>query len=501
MFKILSPFVFLLFSITSYSQLLNKKQINDYTKSELLGSLNTYKDFLKLPNDGNYPDQINQNLRWCDSTFKKLGFNTQTIVSRGIPHLYAEKIRNKNLPNVLFYLQIDGQPVDPTAWDQEDPFVPQLKDNFGNKISWETLSQKGIDPNYKIFARSASDSKGPAMCFITALKICKEKNISPDFNIKVIMDFQEELSSPTIAELVESHRELLSADRLMIMDGTRHISNIPTLMFGARGIATATLTVYGAKENLHSGQYGNYAPNPAFKLAQLLAGMKDKDGKVTIPGFYDGVLISDEDKKGFALVPENKDSLNQRLGIAQEEKVGDSYQEAMQYPSLNIRGLRSAWVGKEVRTTIPNLAIAEIDMRLIPETPGERQLNLLREYLIASGVTIVKGLPTDEQRAKYPLLANFEIKEGSLPFRTPMESPIGTWLSKAMERAVDKHVKVRLTGGSQPMASFIETLQVPAVSIRIPNPDNNIHGPNENLRVGNYEEGIRMCLAILTQKP
>ncbi|MCP9766496.1 M20/M25/M40 family metallo-hydrolase [Lacihabitans sp. LS3-19] len=491
--------ILLCFNLSAWGQKLSKKEIQDVTKSDLKNSLETFREFLKLPNDGNYPTQIRTNLTWCEATFKDLGFKTQEIVSDGIPHLYAEYIVNPSLKNVLFYLQIDGQPVDSTAWNQKSPFEPVLKNKEGKEVSWLTLAQS-IDLDYKIFARSASDSKGPAMCFITALKSLKKLNIKPEYNIKVIMDFQEELSSPTIASLVKKHRTLLDADRLVIMDGTRHISNIPTIMFGARGIATATLTVFGAKENLHSGQYGNYAPNPAFKLAKLLAGMKDDDGRVIIPGFYDGVEITAADKKSFAEIPENMADLNAEIGIAEAEKVGESYQEAMQFPSLNIRGMRAAWVGKEVRTTIPNMAIAELDLRLVPETPGPRQMDLIRKYLVNNGVTLIDSFPTDEQRAKYKTMATFKQKEGSLPFRTPMDSEIGSWLGSAMLRAVDQHIKVRATGGSQPMASFIETLNVPAVSLRIPNPDNNIHGPNENIRIGNYEEGIRMVLAVLTQK-
>ncbi len=217
----------------------------------------------------------------------------------------------------------------------------------------------------------------------------------------------------------------MAADRLVIMDATRHISNIPTIMFGARGIATLTLTIFGAKENLHSGQYGNYAPNPAFKLANLLAGMKDDDGKVTIPGYYDCVKITEVDKKSFAEIPENMSELNAEIGIAEAEKVEQSYQEAMQYPSLNIRGMRASSIGKEVTTTIPNIAVAELDLRLVPVTPDHRQISLVRKYLIQKGVTLIDSLPTDRQRAQFKTLATLKQKEGSLPFRTLMDSEIG----------------------------------------------------------------------------
>lgn len=493
-------FVFLyLTSLSVYGQKLTTSEINEIEKSEIKGSLLTFREFLQIPNDGNYPQQIETNLNWCEKTFQRLGFKTTEIVSSKVPHLYAELITDPKKPNVLFYLQIDGQPVDKSAWNQKDPFDPVIKNPAGNEVSWQELETK-IDPEWKIFARSTSDSKGPAMCLISALSALKKRNILPEYNVKVIMDFQEELSSPTIADLVNKNRTLLAADRLVIMDGTRHISDIPTIMFGARGIATLTLTVFGAKENLHSGQYGNYAPNPALKLAKLLSGMKDDEGRVTIPGFYEGVHISNADKKSFAEIPENMTEINAEIGIAEAEKVGETYQEAMQYPSLNIRGLRASNIGKQVTTTIPNMAIAELDLRLVPETPGARQINLIKNYLIQHGVTLIDSMPTDQQRAKYKTLATLQQKIGSLPFRTPMDSEIGLWLSKATERAVGKYLKVRSTGGSQPMASFIETLNVPAVSLRIPNPYNNIHAPNENIKIKNYEEGIKMCIALLTQQ-
>ena len=493
-------FILLFFaSFSVFGQKFTKLEINEIEKSEIKGSLLTFREFLKMPNDGNYPQQINSNLKWCINTFQSLGFKTTEIVSSKIPHLYAEYITDPKKPNVLFYLQIDGQPVDKSAWNQSNPFEPVIKNQEGVEISWNEIETK-IDPEWKIFGRSTSDSKGPAMCLISALNALRKKDIPPAYNVKVIMDFQEELSSPTIADLVKKNRALLAADRLVIMDGTRHISDIPTIMFGARGIATLTLTVYGAKENLHSGQYGNYAPNPALKLAKLLAGMKDDDGRVTIPGFYEGVNITEADKKSFAEIPENMSELNAQIGIAEAEKVGESYQEAMQYPSLNIRGLQASNIGKQVTTTIPNMAIAELDLRLVPETPGSRQISLIKNYLTQHGVTLIDSLPTNQQRAQFKTLATLKQKEGSLPFRTPMDSEIGLWLSKATERAVGKFLKVRATGGSQPMASFIETLNVPAVSLRIPNPYNNIHAPNENIKIKNYEEGIKMCIALLTQK-
>lgn len=486
----------------SYSQTLSRTEIIKAAENSLIQSITTYRSFLQIPNNGNFEKHRQENVDWCVNTFEKLQFKTQVVTSKGIPHVLAERIVRKRYKTILFYLQIDGQPVDITKWDQPNPYQPVLKkfeDNVWQPVDWEILG-KQFDPDLRVFARSASDSKGPAMAFVTALQILKEKGIKPKFNIKVIMDFQEELGSPTLPELVRKQPSLFKADMMLIMDGTRHLSNLPTLTFGARGIATVTLKVFGASRDLHSGQYGNFSPNPVFKLSKLLGAMKDEQGRVTIPGFYDGVSLSEEEKAAINSLPENLEDIKTSLGIAEADQVGSTYQEALQYPSLNVRGLRAAWVGQEVRTLIPSEAVAEIDMRLVPETDGERQVQLLKNYILDKGYHIVDSAPTAEERSAYAKLIAMDYRIGSKPFRTDVDSDIGKWLGQAMEHIFDdQYVKMRITGGSQPIAPFINTLGIPAVSIRIPNPDNNIHAPNENMRLGNYLEGIQMCLSILAQ--
>ncbi|SKB27167.1 M20/M25/M40 family metallo-hydrolase [Maribacter arcticus] len=497
--------VFTMCILTSYSshcQILKGEELKSLTNENFNIAFTNLRHFLKLQNDGNYPEQIDKNKHWCDSVFRKLNFKTQTIKTDGAPLLFAEKIYKKNYKSILFYLQVDGQPVDSSAWSQTDPFTPIIKE-FKNGI-WSPIeidSEQNIyDDDWRIFARSASDSKGPAMSLISALQILQEQNINPKYNIKVIMDFQEELGSPDLPKAVLENKDLLSAEMLFIMDGTRHLSNLPTLTYGARGIATATIKVFGPKYALHSGQYGNYAPNPVFEAARLISSLKDDRGIVQIPGFYDGVVLTERDKQLLAMIPENNDSLNTRLGIFSSEHVASTYQEALQFPSLNIRGLKAAYTGKEVRTLIPEDVVIEIDMRLVLETPAERQLELLRNHIIKQGYHLVDSAATSEDRATFKKLAAYEYRIGSKPFRTDMDTDIGKFLNSALEKVFgDDIVNMRTTGGSQPMAPFIQTLKIPAVSIRIPNPDNNIHGPDENLRLGNYREGILSCLAILTE--
>ena len=197
-------------------------------------------------------------------------------------------------------------------------------------------------------------------------------------------------------------------------------------------------------------------------------------------------------------IEENEIATNKRLGISKRDAIGAGYQEALQYPSLNIRGIKAAWVGAQVRTIIPAEVIVEIDMRLVPESDGKTLMESLKKRIQEEGYFLVDSLPTDQQRALYPKLANFTYKLGSKPFRTPMDGAIADLLSTSMKKIFgDEFILMRTTGGSQPIAPFISTLNIPAVSIRIPNPDNNIHSPNENIKIGNYLEGIMTCLSIL----
>ncbi|MCB0666310.1 MAG: M20/M25/M40 family metallo-hydrolase [Saprospiraceae bacterium] len=482
----------------------NREQMQAMAWEQMPSAIQEFREFLEIPNLSRNKEHQMNNVRWCMDAFQKRGFQTQMLMSGTSPFVFAERKISDPAPTLLVYLQIDGQPVDSSRWAQEDPFIPVLKekDSEGNWniIPWNTLSTE-IDPEWRIFGRSTSDSKGNGMAFLAALDIIDKEELKPSYNIKVIMDLEEEIGSPNLPQLVKDQKELLASDMLLILDGTRHVSNLPTLTFGARGIAKITMTVFGAKVDLHSGQYGNFAPNPVFGLSRLLAGMKDEEGRVILPGFYDGIELSDEEKALINDIPEDQVQLRDRIGIAKSEAVGATYQEALQYPSLNVRGLRAAWVGDEVRTIIPAKAIAEIDLRLVAESDPERLISVIRQYITDAGYHFVDGTPTDEERKQFPKLIDFDSSISYRAFRTPLDSEIGHFLERALIRAFGtKPVLMRTTGGSQPMSPFIEAMALPAVALRIPNPDNNIHGPNENLRIGNFLEGIQSCLAVLTEE-
>ncbi len=440
---------------------------------------------------------------WLTAEFDRRGFSTEELPTARLPLLLAEREFAGAERTMLVYLQSDGQPVDPSAWRQDDPYGPVLRerDSTGafTDIPWNRLDT-GFDPEWRIFARSASDSKGPIAQFLAALDAMDAAGVVPDVNLKVIVDTEEEMGSPNLPPAVERFRERLAADMLVIFDGPPHISNQPTLKFGARGIATFTLTTYGPRVPQHSGHYGNYAPNPALRLARILSSMKDDYGRVTLPGWYDGVTIDAETRGILDAVPDDEDDIRRRLGIAAVDSVSSSLQGAVQYPSLNIRGISSGWVGEQRRTIVPATATAEVDVRLVMESDHARLLGLVRAHIEGMGYRLLDREPTEEERLTEPRLATFTSEFTYGAFRTDFDSEPGRWLTDAYVNLYGEvPIRIRTSGGSIPISPFVTTLGIPAVSVPTVNPDNNQHSPNENLRLRDFREGIRVILAVLAQ--
>ena len=457
--------------------------------------------FLSIPNNGQYLDHIEQNIDWLSEEFKNLGFTIHLLESKGNPLFYAERKFNQNLPTVLFYMHFDGQPVDSTQWDQKNPYDPvyKRKSESGN---WQLISNDLPKPpyneNWRVFARSASDDKGPIVMLLAALHEIEDEFLTPKFNIKVILDSEEELGSPNLLDVVQSYNTMLKSDYLVVADGPMHDSGNPTLKFGNRGITTISMEIYGPNFSQHSGHYGNYAPNPVFRAANLLSTMKDANGRVIIPGFYDNVRLGKVALMELSKVPDKEEDIRNRAGFAIPEKVGSNYQEAMQYPSLNVRGIRAGWVGSEARTIVPDKVTIEMDIRTVPETDGESLVNHVKTHVSDQGFTILNKPPSLHQMLEIEKPLFFKYKVLMYPFRTQMDSDLGHWLSESLQKAHQKEViKIRISGGSLPLSFIINELEIPAVLVPLVNPDNNQHSPNENLRIGNYFDGIHSLKTIL----
>jgi acetylornithine deacetylase/succinyl-diaminopimelate desuccinylase-like protein len=462
-----------------------------------------YFQFLALPSDSITPADIVKNADWLVAAFARRGFAAQTLENKGKPLVFADYARNKpGRPTILFYLHFDGQPVIASQWAQVDPWSPVVKQR-GPDGNWveaprDLLFKPDFDPALRVFARGAADDKGPIAMFLASFDLLNSHKIAPQVNVKVILDSEEEVNSPGIAGVVAAHQTLLKADALVVLDAAEHPSGFPTILFGNRGLLPLTLTVYGAKMPLHSGHYGNYAPNPAQRLARLLAGMKDDDGRVLIPGYYDKSSLSPADRQVMAAVPDDETALKQRLGIAAPDKVGASYQEALQYPTLNIHGMAAAAVGAKSASIIPNQAVAELDLRTTVEASADYLYPLMVSYIENQGYHLVAQPPTDAERAQYPRLATLKRGKTDDAERQEIDSRIGRWAGKALQMAHDRSpVLLRQMGATVPTAEMVVPLKMPFILVPTVNADDNQHSYDENLQMGNFLTGMTSMLGLL----
>ena len=471
-------------------------------------SIESFKEFLSIKNDANFKNEMKPLIEWGINNFKKYGFEVERLETPELPLLLASKVISEDLNTLLIYLQFDGQPVDNSKWDQENPYKAVLKEKIDNEYKttdWSRLDNITFDDlkkqDLRIFARSASDAKGPVMMIINALEIMKRNNIELEYNLKVIMDFEEEISSPNLADAVKKYSSKLKSDALLIFDGPKHPSNLPTLTFGARGISDITLITYGPIVPQHSGHFGNYAPNPVFRMSEILSSMKDPNGRVTIPGFYDGIELDKKTLKILAEVPDDEKKMMNDMQFKKPDNVGKNYQESIQYPSINVRGIESGWVREEVRTIVPSECIAEIDVRLVLESDPIRLHNLIKSHIQELGYYVINRRPTKDERLKHNKIVTFVSSFDYDAFRTDIESEIGKWLVKSLKKTFGiEPVKKRTSGGSVPISPFVNTLGIPAVTVPTVNQDNNQHSPNENIKIENYITGIETYLGILTDK-
>lgn len=479
-------------------------QENTLVRNQLLPAIQDMKSFIAIPNDANYPNDIDKNILWLMKEFSKRNFKTKLVPTEGLPLFYAAMDSPEdNVPTMLIYMHFDGQPVDPSKWDQSNPYQLALKASDGTgwkELPWSSL-KNDIDPNWRLFGRSTSDDKGPIILFLHAIDMMNKAKKKLPYNIKVVLDPEEEKGSKHLPKAVASNMELFEADLLLISDGPVHASLLPTIVFGCRGITSMSLTTYGPTRPQHSGHFGNYAPNPAMQLAQLLASMKDDNGKVVIDGFYDGIQMNSNLKEVLAEVPDDREKMNAALGILEPDKVGSTYQESIQFPSLNVRGMSSAWVGKEVRTIVPATAVAEIDIRLVVESDGDRLKELIKDHIRSKGFRITNEAPDVIDRRSDSRW--IKIREGGVmdAFRTDMDHAYGRWLTGILEETFDeKVVRIRTMGGTVPIAPFVNTLKVPAFIVPMVNPDNNQHSPNENIKIAQIAYGLQAFYSILTSE-
>lgn len=471
----------------------------DAHQGELVGEL---VDFLSLPNVASDVEAMHRNAAALVQMMERRGIQAEVLDGEGPPIVLGELMAEGAETTLLLYCHYDGQPVDPATWEQPDPFTPVLRsgslEEGGEVLSLEGLSS--FEPGWRLYGRSASDDKSPIVAILAALDALRDAGLQPTVNLKFIFEGDEEMGSPQLPDVVREHGEdRLAADMVLMVDGPEHPSLRPTIVHGMRGITSARIVLYGADRSLHSGHHGNWAPNPAMELARLLAGMKDEEGRVTIDGWYDDVLpLGEAEQEAIAaLEPERPED----YGFAVPEGgPGARRLERIALPSLNVRGMGAAWVGDQVRTIVPDSAVAELDLRLVPDVQPADQIERLVAHVRGQGFHVVSEPPDQATRTRYaPRLAWIRGRDGGYPAtRTPLDHPIAQRIREAVDLWLPEEPAVMpMMGGSVPAVWFAELADIPVLLLPIVNPDNNQHSPNENLRLGNFFDGIVTLAAVM----
>ena len=464
--------------------------------------IHEFNGLLSIPNTASDEQNIQRNAAHLEEMLNFRGFHTQLlpIPGRG-PVVFAELDAPRASRTVIFYCHYDGQPVEPGQWTGTEPFVPALRtdsiDAGGRLIPFPDVRGSYQD-GWRIYARSAADDKAPIIAILAAVDALRASHIPLAVNLKLVLEGEEEDSSPHLAATINAHRDLLKGDLLITADGPVDQSGRPLVFFGNRGVISVRLTVFGPLHPLHSGHYGNWAPNPALRLAQLLATMKDADGRVLIPGFYDSVVpLGSAERDAIAHAPDNDAALLKQFGIAVPDGGGKKLLELLNEPSLNIDGLESGWTGAQAKTIIPDSATASLDMRLVKNAGPDQEFSALAAHIRKEGYYVIDRAPTMEERAKYPRIAELTHDKGYPATRTAMDLPVSQALMRVVDEAAgEPAVKIPLIGGSAPMYVFDE-MGLPVIGVPIVNFDDNQHSPNENVRVGNLWKGIEIYSTVL----
>jgi acetylornithine deacetylase/succinyl-diaminopimelate desuccinylase-like protein len=462
------------------------------------------RQLLALPNLASDKVNIEKNAETIAAALERRGVRTEMWrVPDAPPVVYGELNAPGAARTVILYAHYDGQPVVPSQWTGE-PWKPVLRDKAledgGREIPWEPVAAK-LEPEWRIYARSASDDKAPIIALLAALDAMRAQALPLSVNLKFFLEGEEEAGSPHLAPLLETYSGRLKGDLWLLFDGPVHQTRRMQIYFGARGITEVEITAYGPVRRLHSGHYGNWAPNPVAELARLVAGLRDTEGRILIPGFSDDVRpLTATERRAIAAAPDVDASIRRELGLARSEGSGESLLQTLMRPAVNLRGISGGDVGARATNSIPTEASASIDFRLVPDQTPEKVRARLEDHLRKQGYTLVADPPDLEARLKTPRLLRLRWGSGYPSARTAMDLPVSRAVARVIEDAAGTPiVQLPTLGGSVPMYLFVDNLKTPTVGIPIVNHDNNQHAANENLRLQNLWDGIETCAALLTR--
>jgi acetylornithine deacetylase/succinyl-diaminopimelate desuccinylase-like protein len=486
---------------------LAQSRVREYRRAHEHEILKEFMDLLAIPNVASDSENIRRNAAALMAMMERRKLKPRLLEASdktAPPAVYGEWKTPGATRTLIFYAHYDGQPTDPRNWVGTLPWEPQLRRaalEVGGRVVEVPRQNEPINPEWRLYGRSTADDKAGVMAILTAFDALIASGVNPSVNIKFFFDGEEEAGSPHLAEILRLNKQLLQSDAWIICDGPVHQSGRKQVVFGVRGDTNVDLTVYGAKRPLHSGHYGNWAPNPAFTLAQLLATMKDESGRVKIAGWYDNIEpLGDAERRAIADAPQYDDTLRSQLGLARTEGAGKSLLELINEPSLNINGFSSGDVGALARNVIPTTATAVLDLRLVKGVDHLRQVQRLIVHIRKQGFHVIDRDPTDAERQRHPLIARVTQREGGYnAARTSMDLPISLAVIAAVQSTSEQAiVRLPTSGGSLPLAVITDNLTTVTLTVPIANYDNNQHAENENLRLQNLWDGIETMAAVMT---
>jgi len=433
--------------------------------------LEELKALLAIPSISALPQHagdVKRCAEWCADEMRRIGLqNVRLIDTAGNPVVYGDWLGAEGKPTILFYGHYDVQPVDPLELWESPPFEATVRDG-------------------EIYARGSADDKGQVFMHFKAIEAHLKQNGKLPVNIKIILEGEEEVGSANLDDFIRAHKGELGADVVVISDSGMFDRGVPSMCYGLRGLVYFQIDLRGSSTDLHSGSFGGAVANPALVLAQVLAQMKDRGGRIKIPGFYDDVLaLTEEERKAWATLPFNEKKYKKDFGIPKLFGESDytTLERTWARPTFEVNGLLSGFTGEGAKTVLPAVSMAKVSMRLVPNQQPDKIAKLFEDYL--TKIT--------------PKTVELKITRmhGGKPWMTSYDNPYVQAAGRAIEKGFGKPPVFTREGGSIPVVStFQEELGLPSVLFGVGLPDENAHAPNEKLDLGNFHNGI-IASAIL----
>jgi len=478
-----------------------KAAVDAYRQDREADILGDFVDLLSIPNVATSLPDMERNADHIIGLLEPRGFKTQRLSAGGAPYIYAELNTPGATETILIYAHFDGQPVQEENW-AFPPFSPTLLDGpvqAGAQVIDIAGVSDSFHPEWRLYARSAGDDKMPIVALVHTIDALAENGIELSVNLKLLLDGEEERGSPTIATIIEENTDLFDADLLLFCDGPMHQSRQAQIVFGVRGSTTVDITTYGATRPLHSGHYGNWAPNPVMQLTYLLTSMRDESGRILVDKYYDDVVpLSELERDAIANMPDVTETLKDELSINKPEGDGKRLEELITLPAINVRGIQAGGVGAKGRNIILSTATTSLDLRLVPDQTPERAVRLIREHLIAQGFHVVHEDPTADILRAHEKVARLDWHDAGYPaLRTALVQPMALRLTKLMRLIAPDLIVTPTMGGSLPLHEFGSRLAAPIIILPLANHDNNQHAENENIRLQNIWYAMQVYGAVL----